>query len=228
MNAGRAALTARLGHTFRDPSLLDAALTHRSARARHNERLEFLGDAVLNLVIADGLYRRHPDAREGELTRMRAALVRAETLAAIGAELALGDLMDLGAGELKSGGHRRGSILGDAVEALIGAVYLDAGYEAAHGAVLGLFAARLDEPPDPESLKDAKTRLQEILQGRQLDRPDYRLVEESGEPHLRSFRVACDIPALSLSTEGVGGSRRKAEQAAAEAMLGLLGDDGDG
>lgn len=223
MSDGRAALSERLGHQFADASLLDAALTHRSARGAHNERLEFLGDAVFGLVVADELFRRRPHLHEGELTRARAALVRAESLAEIGAELGIGELLNLGEGELKSGGFRRASILGDTVEALVGAIYLDAGFAAAQAAVIRLLDARIDDLPESGEPKDPKTRLQEWLQGRGHGRPDYLLIESTGPDHQRTFRVACDVPALQLHAEACGDSRRRAEQAAASEVLGLLG-----
>lgn len=219
---GRDALCRRLGHAFTDPALLDAALTHRSAGRRHNERLEFLGDALLNFVIADALYRRHPECDEGDLSRMRAALVRAESLAEIAAEIEIGELLVLGAGELKSGGFRRASTLGDALEALVGAVYLDGGFDAARSAVLALFDSRLDSPPDPATLKDAKTQLQEHLQATQQPLPVYLLVAESGDAHARSFRVSCEVATLGLRADGEGRSRRAAEQQAAAAVLDQL------
>lgn len=219
MSSGRAALIERLGHQFADATLLEAALTHRSARGAHNERLEFLGDAVLGLVVADELYRRRPQLREGELTRARAALVRAESLAAVGTELGVGELLNLGEGELKSGGYRRASILGDAVEALVGAVYLDGGFDAARAAVVRIFDSRFDESPLAGEPKDAKTRLQEWLQGRGHDRPEYPLLETSGPDHEQRFRVACEVPLLQLRAEACGDSRRRAEQAAAAAVL---------
>jgi ribonuclease III len=219
LTSRRASLTARLGYTFDDPSLLDAALTHRSVGARHNERLEFLGDAVLNLVVAESLYRRHPGLDEGGLTRLRASLVRAEALAELGRALELGEVIELGPGEMKSGGFRRDSILGDAVEAMVGAVYLDGGFDRVREVVNKLYGERLDRDPDSDALKDAKTRLQEWLQGRQMDLPEYQLLETSGEPHCQTFVVACELPALAMTTRGSGGSRRKAEQEAAAAAL---------
>lgn len=222
MISGRAALVERLGHQFADATLLEAALTHRSARGVHNERLEFLGDAVLGLVVADELYRRRPQLREGELTRARAALVRAESLAEIGAELGVGEFLNLGEGELKSGGHRRGSILGDAVEALVGAIYLDGGFEAARTVVVRIFDTRFDELPDAGEPKDAKTRLQEWLQGRGHERPEYPLLETTGPDHEQQFRVACEVSGLQLRAEASGDSRRRAEQTAAAAVLAQL------
>lgn len=220
MATGRDALSERIGHRFRDPDLLADALTHRSARARHNERLEFLGDAVLALVIADALYHREPTLPEGDLTRLRAALVCAPALAEIGRGLGLGELLVMGGGEMKSGGHRRESVLGDAVEAVVGAVYLDAGFDAARAVVLRVFDARLSDLPDLDSLKDAKTRLQEWLQGRGVALPAYDLVGERGEPHQRSFEVRCD--AAGVTATGTGRSRRAAEQVAAQRVLELL------
>ncbi|MEX0900192.1 MAG: ribonuclease III [Gammaproteobacteria bacterium] len=222
MSKGRDALCDRLGHRFSDPTLLNDALTHRSARGQHNERLEFLGDAVLALVIADALYRRHETLPEGDLSRMRAALVCGPSLAAIARELEVGDQMILGGGEMKSGGYRRDSTLGDAVEALIGAVFLDAGFDAARDAVLRVFESRLDSPPDPASLKDPKTRLQELVQARGLPLPVYTVVDELGEPHRRIYRVSCVTAEPAVAREGEAHSRRAAEQAAAERVLAAL------
>ncbi len=226
MSKGRDALCDRLGHRFSDPTLLTDALTHRSARGQHNERLEFLGDAVLALVIADALYRRHDTLPEGDLSRMRAALVCGASLAEVARELDVGELLILGGGELKSGGHRRDSTLGDAVEALIGAVYLDAGFAAARDSVLHVFANRLDAPPDPASLKDPKTRLQELLQARGLPLPVYTVIDESGEAHRRTFRVNCVCADPAVTREGEAHSRRAAEQAAAEKVLAALEGEG--
>ncbi len=227
MTHGHDALAERLGHAFRDRSLLEDALTHRSARGRHNERLEFLGDAFLNLVMADALYRARPELPEGDLTRLRAALVRGETLAEIARELALEDALVLGPGTTTGAGHRSDSILGDAVEALVGAVYLDGGHAAAYALVSRLYRTRLESLPDPESLKDPKTRLQERLQGRQLGLPVYQLTDTTGAHHQRRFVVTCVVEALDLRAEGAGRSRRAAEQAAAEHLLERLdGVDG--
>ncbi len=227
MTDGRAALRERLGHAFRDPSLLEDALTHRSARGPHNERLEFLGDAFLNFVIAGSLYDAHPDLPEGDLTRLRAALVRAETLAEIARELELDEQVILGPGAATGAGHRRGSILGDALEAVIGAVFVDAGFEPARKVVLGLYRSRLDDLPDPDSLKDPKTRLQERLQARQLGLPRYSLAGATGAHHERRFIANCSVEALGMEAEGEGRSRRAAEQAAAERMLARIEGDGD-
>lgn len=211
-----------LPYRFVRPELLDEALTHRSAGRRNNERLEFLGDAVLNFLIADALYRRVPDADEGGLSRLRANLVRRETLAEIAGELALGDALVLGPGELKSGGFRRKSILADALEAVIGAVYLDGGFQACSDLVDRLFEQRLESLPTTDSLKDPKTRLQEYLQARQAPLPAYRLVAEEGEPHRRVFFVACEIEGMDRPVEASGRSRRAAEQEAARLALETL------
>lgn len=211
-----------LPYRFARPELLGEALTHRSAGPRNNERLEFLGDAVLNFLIADALFRRVPDADEGGLSRLRANLVRRETLAEIAAELRLGEALVLGPGELKSGGFRRQSILADALEAVVGAVYLDGGFGACEALVDRLFRERLDSLPSTDSLKDPKTRLQEYLQARQAPLPNYRLVSQEGEPHRRVFRVACEIEGVTGTVEATGRSRRAAEQEAARRALKAL------
>lgn len=207
----------------RDPELFARALTHRSAQDRNNERLEFLGDAVLNMLMADALYERFPLADEGNLSRLRSRLVSSPPLAQIGSEIGIGAVLRLGSGELKSGGFRRESILADAVEALIGASYLDAGLEAARELVLRLFAARLDALVPDAELKDPKTRLQELLQGRGEDLPVYVLVSATGEPHAQTFRVRCEVRlagrAAAVAAEGEGTSRRGAEQRAAGTAL---------
>ena len=208
-----------LGHEFRDPGLCLAALTHRSAGAAHNERLEFLGDSVLNCAVAQLLYETHPQADEGALSRLRASLVSGETLAQIAMENGIGDYLNLGSGELKSGGFRRASILADALEALIGAVMLDAGFDAAAAAVRRLIGPRMAALPTAEALKDAKTRLQEVLQAHAMPLPSYSLTAIQGEPHAQSFAVVCEVSALELSTVGEGASRRRAEQTAADRML---------
>lgn len=213
----------RIGHAFADPALLERALRHRSAGMPHNERLEFLGDALVNLIAAEALYARWPAADEGAMTRARAELVRESALAAIGRTLQLGERLQLGPGEMKTGGHRRDSILADAVEAVVGAIYLDAGFEACRAAVLPWFAVPLEALGAPARVgKDAKTRLQEWLQGRQKPLPVYALVGESGEEHARVFRATCTVEAAGIVTEGEGPSRRAAEQVAAEAALALL------
>ena len=210
------------GHVFSTPSLLAQALTHRSAGAPHNERLEFLGDAVLGLVVAEALYACWPKADEGSLTRARAELVRESALAAVARRLEVGERLVLGPGEMKSGGHRRDSILSDALEAVIGAIYLDAGYEVCRRVVLPWFEEAVSAVPASKVGKDAKTRLQEWLQARQKPLPQYVLEHEGGEEHARVFTVRCILADPALDAEGVGGSRRAAEQVAAEAVLGRL------
>ena len=200
------------------------ALTHRSAGAPHNERLEFLGDALVNLIVAEALYTHWPQADEGALTRARAELVRESALAPIARTLDLGSKLILGPGEMKSGGHRRDSILADALEALVAAIYLDAGFEACRAVVLPWFEPAMAALPPPHKVgKDAKTRLQEWLQGKQKPLPVYALLSESGEEHAKTFRVSCTLVHPPLVTEGEGGSRRAAEQVAAEAALRDLG-----
>lgn len=212
-------LEKALGYVFADPGLLQTALTHRSHSTPHNERLEFIGDSVLNCAIALELYRRFPASTEGEMSRLRANLVRQDTLHQLADTLQLGDSLRLGEGELKSGGHRRPSILADAVEAIIGAVHLDAGFEAATALVSRLYASRLAEIVPGQQIKDPKTQLQEFLQGRRMALPQYVLLDTSGEQHAQNFRVACEIPALRVRAEGIGQSRRAAEQMAAERAL---------
>ena len=212
----------RLGYEPRDLALFRAALTHRSAPGANNERLEFLGDAVLNLLIAHRLYDAFPEATEGELSRLRARLVSREPLAEIALSLGLGETLQLGSGELRSGGFRRQSILADAFEAVCGAVFLDGGFAAAEPLVTRLFAGRITALPDPEALKDPKTRLQEYLQSRSLTLPRYVILGVEGEDHAQIFRVSCEVPGLALRVEGGGSSRRRAEQQAAQAMLEAL------
>jgi ribonuclease-3 len=208
-------LQQALGHTFARPELLTQALTHRSYAALNNERLEFLGDSVLNCSVARALYDTFPDLPEGSLSRLRANLVRQETLAEIAADLKLGDTLRLGEGELKSGGFRRPSILADALESLFGAIFLDAGFDAAQRVVRGLFDERVAQIDPRASGKDAKTELQEVLQSRRLPLPEYRLVDTRGEAHDQSFIVECVLARPALVTRGVGKSRRAAEQEAA-------------
>lgn len=210
-------LSRRLGHDFADQFLLQQAVTHRSHSQPNNERLEFLGDSVLNCVVASLLYRRFSKLPEGDLSRLRAHLVKEPTLGGIALGLTLGDELRLGEGELKSAGWRRPSVLADALEAIIGAVFLDGGFGAAEALVSRLYAPLL-ENLDPKSIgKDPKTLLQEYLQGRRLALPEYVLLATEGEAHCQIFRMACRIPALNISAEGEGGSRRAAEQKAAEA-----------
>ena len=215
----RAWVRERLGHDPQDPRLFAAALTHRSAAGPNNERLEFLGDAVLNLVIADRLYREFPDGSEGDLSRLRARIVSSEPLAAVAQELSLGDALQMGSGELKSGGFRRQSMLADALEALCGALFLDGGLDAARRFIESRFEARIASLPAPEALKDAKTRLQEFLQARGVALPRYAVERVEGEPHAQTFCVSCEVPALGRLARGVGSSRRRAEQQAAERVL---------
>ena len=212
-------LRERLGYEPREPALFRAALTHRSASGPNNERLEFLGDAVLNLVVARHLYGCFPDATEGDLSRLRSRVVSREPLAAVAADLTLGDTLQLGSGELKSGGFRRQSILADALEAVFGAIYLDGGLEAATAVIVRLFAARIAALPEAATLKDAKTRLQEYLQSRSLGLPHYAVTHVGGQDHAQTFEVSCEVAALSLAVRGRGSSRRRAEQQAAERML---------
>ncbi|MDR2189150.1 MAG: ribonuclease III [Azonexus sp.] len=213
----------RLGHAFADPKLLRMALTHRSFGLPNNERLEFLGDGILDCVIAAALYHRFPDLPEGDLSRLRANLVRQETLCQLAQGLALGAALALGEGELKSGGAERPSILADALEALLGAIYLDAGFDAAAAAVLRLYAPLLDALQPGKVRKDPKTGLQECLQGRKKPLPRYVLLETRGAAHEQSFVVACELDDPPLRTVGQGGSRRVAEQdAAAQALQTLL------
>ena len=213
----------RLGYEAHDLTLFRAALTHRSAASANNERLEFLGDAVVNLVVARALYQAFPSASEGDLSRLRARLVSREPLAAIAGELDLGQELQLGSGELKSGGFRRESILADAFEALCGAMFLEGGLAGAEAVLMRLYAARIAALPAPEALKDAKTRLQEHLQSRSLELPRYAVTLVEGEDHAQSFTVKCEVPALGLTTSGQGSSRRRAEQEAAERMIETLG-----
>jgi ribonuclease-3 len=207
------------GHAFRDPELLRRALRHRSAGPVHNERLEFLGDALVNLIVAESLYAHWPRADEGALTRARASLVCEPALAELARQLGVGEWVELGPGELKTGGHRRDSILADALEALVGAIHLDAGYDACRGVVLPWFEPAILALPIGKVGKDAKTRLQEWLQGRQLARPEYTLVESRGQEHARVFRVACEVREPPLRAEAEAASVRAAEQAAAEQVL---------
>ncbi len=218
MNPGKT-LTSKLNYEFDKPELLLSALTHRSVGARNNERLEFLGDSILNFVVAAEIYRLRPNYDEGRLTRLRANLVRGETLAEISRDIELGDLLKLGSGELKSGGYKRASILADALEAVIGAVYLDGGFESAKNTIHHLYADRFDNLPSSEPVKDPKTILQELLQGRGFELPEYRLLQTLGEAHDRTFVVGCDIEPLGIKVKAKGSSRRKAEQCAAADIL---------
>jgi ribonuclease-3 len=219
MNGGLRALQCRLQHNLSNPSLLTQAVTHRSFSLDHNERLEFLGDSVLNLAVADLLYERLRALPEGDLSRIRANLVKQDTLHQLAVELGLPDVIRLGEGEARSGGHKRPSILADALEAVIGAVFLDAGFSAAQTLVHRLFKA-LEINPEMQAIgKDPKTELQEWLQGRKMNLPLYRVVGTEGAAHKQTFDVECEIIELNFSERGMGGSRRAGEQAAAAAML---------
>lgn len=208
-----------LDYRFSNVALLEQALTHRSAAKKHNERLEFLGDAVLGMVIADALFARFPNVPEGKLTRMRSTLVKGDTLAEMAKEAGVGELLKLGQGELKSGGHRRGSILADAVEAILGAIYLDDGIDTVRGVIQRLWSDRIDRLDPNEHPKDSKTRLQEYLQSRRDPLPVYEVVAISGKDHAQTFEVSCQVAQLSSPVLGVGNSRRKAEQQAARETL---------
>ncbi len=219
---GLTALQARLQHQFSNPALLGRAITHRSFSADHNERLEFLGDGVLNLVVADFLFAQLSELPEGDLSRIRANLVKQDTLHNLSVEIGLPEVIRLGEGEVRSGGHKRPSILADALEAVIGAVYLDAGYTAAQALVQRLFRAVEINPQMDAIGKDAKTELQEWLQGRKMKLPLYRVVGTTGMAHKQTFDVECEIVELNLTERGIGNSRRAGEQSAATAMLQTL------
>jgi ribonuclease-3 len=210
------------GYRFSDPALCHAALTHRSAGSAHNERLEFLGDAVLNCCVARLLYDAHAEVDEGALSRLRATMVSGAALAVLSAELGMGERLRLGAGELKTGGFRRASILADAFEAMLGAIFLDAGFDAVMSTVQRIMGPRLTALPTADRLKDPKTRLQEKLQGRGLALPTYTLTSVSGEPHAQVFIVSCEVLPFGLAAVGEAGSRRRAEQLAAGKLLEML------
>jgi ribonuclease-3 len=215
-------LEKALGYSFSHPELLRQALTHRSHSSPHNERLEFLGDSVLNCVIATLLYQRFCSIKEGELSRLRASLVRQESLAEIATVLSLGDVLRLGEGELKSGGFRRPSILADTLEAIIGAIYLDAGFDVAKGIIEQLYRVRFEQIDPNDTGKDAKTALQEWLQAKRLPIPHYTLKATRGEAHAQEFEVCCEVSAADLRVSGCGNSRRNAEQQAAQVALARL------
>ena len=223
MDIARQRLTNRLGHSFADQSLLDLALTHRSCGSHNNERLEFLGDSVLGTVVTEYLYRHFPIAAEGDLSRVRSSLVKGTSLARVAKHLELGEHLNLGGGERKSGGHRRESILADAVEAIIGAIYLDAGLEVARSCIQQWLQPRLQqllEEGDLEnSAKDAKTRLQEFLQARGKALPSYQVENVTGEAHNQQFTISCNVELLTKPVIATGSNRRKAEQQAAEIAL---------
>ncbi|CAA0087350.1 Ribonuclease 3 [Zhongshania aliphaticivorans] len=217
-------LGLKIGYEFKDESLLAMAITHRSFSAVNNERIEFLGDSLLNMIIAEALYKRFPDMREGELSRVRALLVSGKTLAELATEFDLGAFLRLGAGEKNTGGHRRNSTLADAVEALIGGIYIESGFDVCRERVLAWFDSRLVTLNPDSSHKDAKTRLQEFLQARKLPLPDYQLINTEGADHQQTFVVSCAVPLLKSAVSARGSSRRKAEQAAAEKVLLALKD----
>ena len=219
MESAKAWLKRSLQYEFSDETLLVQALTHRSATGTNNERLEFLGDSVLQLVISDLVFKKRPESSEGRLSRLRSKLVKDSTLGEIGLELGLGEHLILGSGEKKSGGHRRASILADTVEALFGAIYIDANLEVVRKVIQRVFADRVETLPETAELRDPKSRLQEFLQGRQIDLPDYAIEKVSGKAHEQSFEASCAIPILDRKTVGEGSTRRDAEQAAAERML---------
>ncbi|WP_193074024.1 ribonuclease III [Pseudomonas sp. FME51] len=216
-------LERRIGYSFKDQDLLVLALTHRSLGGRNNERLEFLGDSILNFVAAEALFERFPQAREGQLSRLRARLVKGVTLAELAKGFELGDYLRLGSGELKSGGFRRESILADTTEAIIGAIYLDSGMEAARERILLWLTGHIELLTLVDNNKDPKTRLQEYLQGQHCDLPEYEVIDVSGEAHCRVFRVECRVVPMTGHTFGVGNSRRLAEQEAAQKALIALG-----
>lgn len=209
----------KLGYKFKKIELLKNALTHRSANKPNNERLEFLGDSILNFVIAEAIYKRYPTFCEGELSRMRAFLVKGETLASIAFEINLGNFIILGQGELKSGGFRRESILADAIEAIIAAIYLDTGLEDSKKVILKLYESRLQGDNLEQGLKDPKTQLQEKLQANKIHRPEYILQQVEGLGHEQTFHITCKIKELNLTSTATGSTRRKAEQRAAKKLL---------
>lgn len=220
MKKAAAWLKKSLSYEFNDADLLERALTHRSAASIHNERLEFLGDSVLQLVISELVFNDRPDAHEGSMSRVRASLVRDKTLGKVAEALGVGDYMILGPGEKKSGGHRRTSILADTMEAIFGAVYLDAGLDAAKKVIMAAYGERLRELPAAK--RDPKSRLQELLQGQGIAVPDYSVVRVSGKAHRQTFEVECAVPARDTVTRGEGPTRRGAEQEAARAMLAVF------
>lgn len=215
-------LQEQLAYQFSRPQLLELALSHRSAGAANNERLEFLGDALLDLIISEALYKNFPDAREGELTRSRAAMVKGDTLAEIAKEINLGDYLELGSGERKSGGHRRNSILADALEAIFAAIYIDGGIESCRNTIMHLYRERFKKNGVLDESKDSKTQLQEWLQRRKKKLPVYSVVEEHGSAHDKWFKVECLVESLGKSAVASGASKRMAEMAAAAQVLDLL------
>jgi len=216
-------LSQRIGYTFNDISFLELALTHRSKGGKNNERLEFLGDSIVNFVVAEALFEKFPQAKEGKLSRLRAGLVRGTTLAELARDFDLGEFLLLGSGELKSGGFNRESILADAVEAIIGAIYLDSGLDTVRERILTWYGKRLDDLQLDDVVKDAKTRLQEYLQKNQSRLPKYEVMEITGQAHDQNFKVSCWVETLPEVTIGLGSSRRLAEQSAAQKALNALG-----
>jgi len=218
-------LNDKLDYVFSNDDLLRQALTHRSAAGANNERLEFLGDSILQVVMSELVFDKRPDASEGRLSRIRSSLVKDSTLSEIATELGIGEHLVLGSGEKKTGGHRRSSILADALEAIFGAVYLDAGFAAARAVILKAYGERAARLPERAGLRDPKSRLQEYLQGRQLALPVYRMEKVTGKAHRQTFEVSCTVEApAAATTTGVGTTRRDAEQDAAAAMLDRIGD----
>jgi ribonuclease-3 len=215
-------LKESLDYEFQNVQLLEQALTHRSAAGTNNERLEYLGDAVLDFVISEVVYLQRPDASEGALSRLRSSLVKDATLAELSNELGIGGYLILGSGEKKSGGHRRASILADALEAIFGAVFLDSGFDEARRIIHNAFASRIIEIPDSAEQRDPKTRLQELVQARKIALPEYRVEKVDGKAHKQTFEVRCTIEELDASTTGSGMTRRDAEQESAEQMLAII------
>lgn len=225
MNNPLLKLSQRIDYTFRDTSLIELALTHRSCGGKNNERLEFLGDSIVNLVIAEALFLKFPEAKEGKLSRLRARMVKGVTLAELARDFGLGDFLRLGSGEMKSGGHRRESILADSVEAIIGAIYLDSDMATVKSKILQWYQSRLDLLSLDDPLKDPKTRLQEHLQGKQLPLPKYEVLSIDGSAHEQVFTISCAVKDINNTIIGHGASRRIAEQEAAGQALTLLGID---
>ncbi|EAT10736.1 ribonuclease III [Bermanella marisrubri] len=223
MNNPLIKLSQRIGYTFNDISFFELALTHRSKGGKNNERLEFLGDSIVNFVVAEALFEKFPQAKEGKLSRLRAGLVRGTTLAELARDFDLGEFLLLGSGELKSGGFNRESILADAVEAIIGAIYLDSGLDTVRERILTWYGKRLDDLQLDDVVKDAKTRLQEHLQKNQSRLPKYEVMEITGQAHDQNFKVSCWVETLPEVTIGLGSSRRLAEQSAAQKALNALG-----
>jgi ribonuclease-3 len=218
-------LCRQLSYRFANQDLIEQALTHRSVGGNNNERLEYLGDAILGFIVADALYHNFPEASEGQLSRLRSSLVKKDTLAKIAREFDLGAYLNLGPGELRSGGHARASILADGVEAIFAAIYLDGGYTATREVILTVFAARIEALNLEDHQKDPKTRLQELLQAKKMGLPTYQVTEISGDPHQQTFHVLCSVDELRSEVQGSGSSRRKAEQDAAARLLSALNNE---